>query len=173
MHISTGSHCLQEYASPGLSQSSNLNTVEDNDDDNDYMFANINDIPLAHETNESFHVRNLYGYLKPYFSQMIDFLEGHTTMEELVGVKNMIMKITNRERQEIQEQRCSRSNRVENDPCSPASNNRAKYASSNVVGETRTKTYGTKHDGIPLAHESQESKMCRILIDISNHIFRR
>ena len=33
--ISTGSYCLQEDVSPGVSQSSNLNTNEDNDDNND------------------------------------------------------------------------------------------------------------------------------------------
>ena len=74
---------------------------------------------------------------------MIDFLEGHTTMEELVGVKNMIMKITNRKRQGIKEQCSSKANRVENDSSSSVSNKRSKYASSNMVGET--KTHDTKH----------------------------
>ena len=76
---------------------------------------------------------------------MIDYLEGHNTMEELVDVKNMFMNITNGKLQEIKEQRCSKTSVVENDPGSPVSNKISKYASSNVVSETKTKTHGTKH----------------------------
>ena len=99
MDINTDSYCLDEDAPPGLSQTSNLNSNEESDDNNDYIFTCINGVPLAHETNESCHIRNPYGYLKPYFSPMIDCLEGQSTMDELVGVKDMLMNIINNKRQ--------------------------------------------------------------------------
>ena len=80
MDIITGSYCLEKDASPGLSQSSNLSTNGDNGDNHDDIFADIDGIPLDHESQEAFYVRNPYGYLKPYFSQMINCLEGHITM---------------------------------------------------------------------------------------------
>ena len=143
--INTGGYSQEDSTPPSISQTSNLNINEDNDSNDDSIFKDINGIPLAHETNESCHIRNPYGYLKPYFSQMIDCLEGQSTMDELVGVKDMLMNIINNKRQEINERRCCRKDVIENDHGSPESNKRAKYSSSNVASETKSKPHGTKH----------------------------
>ena len=56
VEINTGSYRLEEDAPHGLSQTSTLNYNEDSDYNNGYIFADINGVPLAHETNESYHV---------------------------------------------------------------------------------------------------------------------
>ena len=57
---------------PGLSHTSNINSVEDNENDNN-IFMDYDGLPSLYDTNAlSNHVSNPYGYLKPYFSQMID-----------------------------------------------------------------------------------------------------
>ena len=124
---------------PGLSQTSVIHNVEDDNDILPNIFQNVDGIPLAHETAEACHVRNPYGFLKPYFTQMIDSLEGNCTMEELVNVKNTILQITNAKRRAIND------SRKNNGDGEPSTTKRTRYMSSNVVSETKRKTHGTKH----------------------------
>ena len=76
---------------------------------------------------------------------MTDCLEGQSTMDELVGVKDMLMNIINNKRQEINERRWCVKDIIENHHGSAESNKRAKYSSSNVASETKSKPYGTKN----------------------------
>ena len=130
---------ISENCPPGLSQTSVINNLVDGEESLPDIFEDIDGIPLSHENSELCHIRNPYGFLKPYFTQMIDCLEGNCTMQELINVKNSFMEITNSKRKTIRESQTS------NEKDEQVSSKRTRYVSSNVISETKTKTHGTKH----------------------------
>ena len=81
--------------------------MDDIDFDND-MFNDCDGIPSLYETNTlSNHVNNTCGYLKPYFSQMIDILDGNFTTDELITVKEMFVKVTSSKQKELRERQAN------------------------------------------------------------------
>jgi len=139
----------ENLAPPGLTQTSNMNPIDDIDFDDD-MFNDCDGIPSLYETNTlSNHVKNPYGYLKPYFSQMIDILDGNCNMDELIAIKEMFLKVTSEKQKELSDRRSNvsidYSNENSKDGIPPLNNNTPEYASSNVISETHLKTHGTSH----------------------------
>jgi len=123
--------------------------MDDIDFDDD-IFSDCDGIPSLYETNIlSNHVKYPYGYLKPYFSQMIDILDGNCTMDDLIAVKEMFLKVTSEKQKELSDRRSNVSidNSTDNtrDGIPPLNNNTPEYASSNIISETRLKTHGTSH----------------------------
>ena len=93
---------------------------------------NFDDVPLAHESQESHFKRNPYAYLKPYFSELIETFEGNCTMDELKNIKDMFLDLTHNNRQKIQENSSGAT-------AQRNTNSSAQYLSSNINCETKNK----------------------------------
>ena len=111
---------------------------------NDEIFSNIDGIPLTHELNTNY-TKNPYGFLKPYFVQMMDMLENNCSMEELIEVKNKFMDITDAKRKMLYDNMASNLPKTKAVNDIPFTSSTHVYASSNVSCEKKRTTHGTKH----------------------------